>query len=381
MQYRKFGKLDFEVPMLGFGCMRLPILDGDSAKIDEKKAIEMLRYGIDHGTTYIDTAYPYHKGNSEQLVGKALKDGYRERVKLATKLPVWLANSYEDFDKYLNEQLARLDTDWIDFYLLHSLDQESWDKVKNLGVLDFLDKALADGRIKYAGFSFHDEFPVFKEIFDAYDWSFCQIQLNYMDENYQAGLKGLQYAAERNVAVVVMEPLKGGKLAMNPPENIQKIWDAADQKRSSVDWALRWLCNFPQVSVILSGMSTLEQVMENIRIVEDAMPLSLTTQELDMVHRVAEQYRSLTKVQCTSCEYCMPCPAGVDIPRNFSLYNDTYIYGNVDLPSHTYNNFLPEEKRASACVSCNVCETLCPQHIPISRHMKDVHARLSTKNK
>ncbi|MFT9497766.1 aldo/keto reductase [Anaerosolibacter sp.] len=376
MQYRKFGKLDFEVPVLGFGCMRLPVLDNDSGKIDEKEAIKMLRYGIDHGITYIDTAYPYHKGNSELLVGKALKDGYREKVTLATKLPVWLTHNHEDFDKYLNEQLSRLNTDHIDFYLLHSLDQESWNKVKSLGVLDFLDKALADGRIKYAGFSFHDEFPVFKEIFDAYNWSFCQIQLNYMDENYQAGLKGLNYAAERNVAVVIMEPLKGGKLAMRPPASIQEIWDTADQKRTPADWALRWLCNFPGVSVILSGMSNLEQVVENIRIVEDALPLSLTSKELGMVQRAAEQYRSLTKVQCTSCEYCLPCPSGVDIPKNFSLYNDTYIYGDVTHSSFVYNNFLPEAKRASACVACNACESLCPQHIPISRHMEDVHKRL-----
>ncbi len=376
MQYRKFEKLDFEVPVLGFGCMRLPILDGDSGKIDEDKAIDMLHYGIDHGITYIDTAYPYHKGSSELLVGKALKEGYREKVKLATKLPVWLTNSYEDFDKYLSEQLSRLDTEWIDFYLLHALDQESWRKVKDLGVLEFLDKALADGRIKHAGFSFHDEFPVFQEIFDAYDWSFCQIQLNYMDVNYQAGLKGLQYAGERNVPVVIMEPLKGGKLAMDPPETIQKIWDTAEIKRSPADWALRWLCNFPKVSVILSGMSTLEQIIDNIRIVEDAMPLALTPKELDIVHQVSEQYISLTKVQCTSCEYCMPCPAGVNIPKNFSLYNDTYVYGNIDHSAYAYNNFLTEGQRASACISCNACEPLCPQHIPISSHMKDIHTRL-----
>jgi predicted aldo/keto reductase-like oxidoreductase len=376
VQYRKFGKLDLKPSLLGFGCMRLPIIDGDSGRIKEAEAIKMIRYAIDNGVTYIDTAYPYHKGNSEPLVGKALQDGYREKVYLATKLPIWLTNTYEDFDKYLNEQLEKLGTDHIDFYLLHALNEERWVKLQKIGVFDFLEKAISEGKIKYAGFSFHDELDLFKEIVDAYDWTFCQIQLNYMDENYQAGIKGLKYAASKDLAIIVMEPLKGGKL-VNPPDKIKNIWDRSQIKRTPAEWALRWVCNFPEVSVVLSGMSNLDQVIENIVTVEKAFPNSLTGEELDIINEVKNKYIEMTRVNCTNCEYCMPCPAGVNIPQNFTLYNDVYMYDALEHSSFAYNNLLKEENRASSCVDCRKCEKACPQNIPISKILKDIHIELS----
>ena len=264
MKYRKFGKLDWEVSALGFGAMRLPAIGGDTSNIDEPRAIEMIRYAIDHGVNYVDTAYGYHGGNSERLVGKALKDGYREKVRLATKMPTWLINERGDFDKYLDEQLGKLQTDKIDFYLLHGLRHTRWPTVRDLDVFSWAEEKIKEGKIGHLGFSFHDDVALFKEIVDSHEWTFCQIQLNYMDTEYQAGLEGLRYAAEKGLAVVIMEPIKGGKLAVTPPKDVQAVWDKAETKRTPAEWALQWVWNLPEVSIVLSGMSEMKHVEENV---------------------------------------------------------------------------------------------------------------------
>jgi predicted aldo/keto reductase-like oxidoreductase len=328
MLYRTLGNTGQELSILGFGCMRLPIIDGKHYQIDAEKATQMLHYAIDQGVNYIDTAYPYHsaipmqEGMSEVFVGKALQNGYRDQVHLATKLPSWLIKSRADMDYYLNQQLARLQTDHIDFYLLHSMNVRNWQNLKQLGVFEFLDCALADGRIKYAGFSFHDELPLFKEIVDAYNWSFCQIQYNFMDEEYQAGREGLEYAAAKGLGIVIMEPLRGGSLSTRIPAAVQDVWDQADTKRSPVEWALRFVWNHPAVNVVLSGMNEMEHVIENINIASQAHPDSLTEKEKGLIETAKGLYRSRTKVNCTNCQYCMPCPNGVNIPGNFSILNN-----------------------------------------------------------
>ena len=377
MQYRQFGKLDWKVSALGFGAMRLPILDGDSSKIDETEAIRMIRYAIDQGVNYIDTAYPYHNGNSEPLVARALQDGYREKVHLATKLPSWLIETEADFDKYLNEQLERLQTDHIDFYLLHGLNQKHWEKYQRLNVLDWLEKTKASGRIRHFGFSFHDTVEVFKSIVDSYDhWDFCQIQYNYMDIERQAGTEGLKHAASKGLAVVIMEPLLGGRL-VEPPQSIQALWDTADVQRSAPDWSLQWLWDQPEVSVILSGMSTMQQVQQNIASAEKSGVGSLTDEEKTLVAKVRAEYEAISPIPCTRCEYCLPCPNELNIPQMLSMFNSGKMYNKLDLARDMYQRFVPEGQRAEDCIACRECESKCPQQIQISDWMVNVHEVLA----
>lgn len=376
MQYRKMTKDNIELSQLGFGCMRFPTIDGDSGKIDKKLSTKMLHYAIDNGVNYIDTAYPYHQGTSEEFVGEALEGGYREKVYLASKLPVWLTDEYEDFEKYLDEQLENLKTDRIDFYLLHALSRERFDKIVDLKVFDFLEEAKRKGKIKYAGFSFHDELDVFKEIIDSYDWDFCQIQLNYMDRDYQAGLEGLKYASDRDISVVIMEPIKGGKLARSS-EEVQKVWDLEDKNRSASEWALRWLYNLPEVGVVLSGMSTMNHVVENVKTASEANVGSLTEKELDLIDQVTELYNKNVKVGCTSCEYCLPCPQDVSIPDIFELYNNIYVYGTEEESKKSYEKMIELEKDVSKCIECGACESNCPQHLEIINFLKDAEKVLA----
>lgn len=366
MKYRRFGKLNWKVSALGFGAMRLPVINQDSGKIDEAEAVKMIRYAIDHGVNYVDTAYPYHQGTSEVVVGKALRDGYRERVKLATKMPVWLVNSQEDMDRVLSEQLNRLQVDHIDFYLLHGLGKERWAKMQKLNVFDWLEKATKEGKIGHLGFSFHDEYEVFKEIVDGYDgWALCQIQFNYLDADYQAGTKGLMYAASKGLAVVVMEPIAGGLLAVNPPKEIQAIWDEAKSKRAPAEWALRWVWNHPEVSVVLSGMSTFNQVVENLRSASRSGPGKLTEEELNLISQVREKYLQYGVIGCTGCKYCMPCPQGVEIPEIFALYNEYFMKRRDKQVIDKYGGIVPPEKGAKRCAKCGQCEEKCPQQLPI----------------
>ncbi len=375
MKFRKFGRLDWQVSALGFGCMRLPIIGGDFNKVDEPEAIRMIRYAIDNGVNYVDTAYPYHGGNGEVVVGKALMDGYRERVRLATKMPLWNINSHEDMDRIFDEQLKKLQTEYVDFYLLHSLNNEIWKKAVGLNVFDWAERVVSEGRIKYLGFSFHDDFEVFKEIIDSYDkWTLCQIQYNYENEEVQAGTRGLKYAASKGLAVVIMEPLLGGTLA-NPPPAVKQIWDEAG--KNPVEMALKWLWNKPEISVVLSGMSRMEQVERNIVFASTSGMGTLTNEDLELVARVHEAYKALRPIPCTKCGYCMPCPNGVDIPRNFELYNNAVAYNEMSKARWMYNSpGFPEEQRAGACVGCKTCEEKCPQKIMISGWMQRIDKEL-----
>ena len=377
MQHRTFGKLDWKPSALGFGAMRLPILEDDSGKIDEALATRMIRTAIDAGVNYVDTAWPYHKGQSESLVGRVLQDGYRGKVKLATKMPCWLIESYEQFDVYLNQQLERLQTERIDFYLLHALNKTRWPQVRDLGVREWAEKAIASGRIGHLGFSFHDELPVFKEIVDAHDWTFCQIMYNFMDTEFQAGREGLQYAADKGLAVIVMEPLRGGSLTLPAPAPVADLWKTAATKRSQADWALQWVWHHPEASLLLSGMSEMQHVEENLKSAANSGVGSLTAEELDLVDRASKTYRSLSPIPCTDCKYCMPCPSGVTIPRIFSIYNTFKMYGDDAGARRSYNQHTKPENRADQCVECGQCETACPQQIGIIDWLKEVHALLA----
>ncbi len=377
MQYRSFGKLDWKPSALGFGAMRLPTTDTDPANIDEALATRMIRTAIDAGVNYVDTAWPYHKEQSEPLVGQALQDGYRDKVKLATKMPSWLIKEPADFDVHLDIQLDRLKTDRIDFYLLHALNKTYWPNLRDLGVFDWAEKAIADGRIGHLGFSFHDELALFKEIVDAYDWTFCQIMYNYMDTDFQAGREGLQYAAGKGLAVVIMEPLRGGSLTQQAPQPVADLWAGASEERSQADWALQWLWNQPEVSLLLSGMSEMKHVEENLESASASGIGTLSAEELDLVERVSKAYRTLCPIPCTNCKYCMPCPSGVNIPRIFSIYNDYKMYGDEAMAKQRYNQFMSAENRADNCVECGQCEAACPQQIEIIDWLKKVHEFLT----
>jgi len=309
-------------------------------------------------------------------VGRALQGGYREKVNLATKLPSWMIKSREDMDKYLNDQLKRLQTDHIDFYLVHGLMRQFWDKLRPLKVTEFLDEAINDGRIRYVGFSFHDELGLFKEIVDAYDWSFCQIQYNFMDEGYQAGTEGLKYAAGKGLGIVVMGPLRGGMLSKEIPV-IGDVWKKAPVHRSPTEWALRWVWNHPEVTVVLSGMSDCGQVVQNIAYADKGVSDSLSQTELDLFERVMAEYGKRIKVPCTGCKYCMPCPAGVSIPECFEMYNTACMFDAPEAAKFNYDIVLGgmlsgKPEFASQCQECGECEEKCPQKIPIRDHLKEV---------
>ncbi|RPJ52433.1 MAG: aldo/keto reductase, partial [Methanobacteriota archaeon] len=363
-----------DLSILGFGCMRLPM--AADRRIDEAAASSMLRYAIDHGVNYVDTAYPYHDGESEPFVGRALMNGYRERVHLATKLPCWQVSAREDMDRYLDEQLSRLRTDRIDFYLAHGLTAGTWERLQPLGLADFFDDAIADGRIRYAGFSFHDGIDAFRAIVDGYDWTVCQIQYNFMDEEYQAGTEGLRYAAERDLGVIVMEPIRGGMLATDIP-SIRAIWNRDPVRRSLAERALRWVWNHPDVTVVLSGMSTMEQVTENVSSAYAGAPASIGAEELGLYDDVKAEYRRRIRIPCTGCGYCQPCPSGVNIPECFEAYNMGCIYDAPEASKVSYTwttggllDGIPS--CASLCQACGACEEKCPQRIAIRDRLKEV---------
>lgn len=371
MLYRQMSKSEDKLSILGFGCMRLPLISGDPEIIDEKEATRMIRHAVDSGVNYIDTAWPYHNEESEPLVGRALLDGYRDRVFLATKLPTWAINSREDMDFYLNEQLKKLKTDHIDYYLIHALTRDRWAKMLEHDLFDFIEKAKIDGRIRYIGFSFHDEVRLFREIVDACSWDFCQIQYNYMDEDYQAGTAGLNYASGKGLGVIVMEPLRGGHLARNIPEDISSIWGKWGKGLSPAGWGLRWVWDHPGVTVVLSGMTHMDQVKDNLKSAEYGFPNSLTASEREMISKVRDIYRERMRVPCTNCRYCMPCPAGVNIPECFNRLNMAYMFEDPEFAKATYHIFLRAGGKASACIECGTCEDKCPQNISIREYLRE----------
>lgn len=385
MPHRPFGRTGHNVSILGFGAMRLPFLEGRRENIDVSQATEMLHYALDHGVNYVDTAFPYHgasfdetPGNSEGFIGDALASGgYRDKVLLATKLPPWVVKSREHMDRILDGQLERLRTDHIDCYLVHGIGEKAWAKMAGFGVADFLDKAKADGRIRYAGFSFHDDAPAFAPIVDAYDWDFCQIQYNFLDTEYQAGAAGLGYAAEKGLAVVVMEPLKGGRLAPPIPDSIQQVWDTAPVKRTPQDWALRFVWDDPRVSVVLSGMSTTAQVVDNVELASRGAAGALSAEDRALFARVKQAYIDRTAVDCTRCRYCMPCPQGIDIPGILARVNDAMLFDAAAEEKRGYHIDidLKHTKPATDCTECGQCEEACPQHLQVIEELKNA-ARL-----
>lgn len=376
MQYRDFGKTGCRVSALGFGCMRLPTIDDKpmGPRIDKEEATRMIRYAIDRGVNYIDTAYGYHGGKSESLLGRILKDGYREKVYVATKCPVWLVKKPNDFDKLLSQQLRRLRTDHIDFYLFHALNGEVWkSNVLKHKLLNKAEAALEDRRIGHIGFSFHDDYKAFKKIIDGFHgWSFCQMQYNYMDIENQAGTKGLKYAASKGLGVIVMEPLLGGRLA-NPPRVIRTMMKKHDRKLAPYDLALQWIWDQPEVSLVLSGMSTMSQVRGNLRSADRSGLGTFSSSKKKLIQRVRDRYKELVPIPCTKCSYCMPCPHKVDIPGNFEEYNDAFKHNDLRSARVIYTRFMKKESRASACKQCKACEKKCPQKIPISELMPQVH--------
>lgn len=385
MKYRPMGKLGWDVSALGFGCMRLPTKRFNKLAVNAAEATRIVRSGIDQGVNYVDTAYVYHMGDSEKVLGEALKGGYRERVKLVTKMPVFLARKEEDFDRYLHTQLERLQTDHLDVYLLHALDRAGFDKVNQFNLIERAERAKQAGLIRHIGFSFHDTLPVFKEIVDHYDWDVAQIQYNYMDTCIQATTEGLEYAHAKDIAVVIMEPLKGGRLA-NPPAEALEVMRASGVERTPVDWALQFLWNRPEVATVLSGMGSQRMVDENCASADRSGVASLTAGELQTVERLAEVYRSKIVVPCTACRYCMPCPYGVDIPGNFAALNNMPLGNNWYFRFKTRRgvrrlaqtsaqlNASKTNGAAALCTKCRRCVEKCPQHIDIPVELEKVKA-------
>lgn len=373
MQYVPFGKHGFQVSRLGFGCMRLPTAqEGERRVIDREEAIALIRRGIDGGITYVDTAYPYHDGESEIVVGKALKDGYRERVRLTTKLPVWAVNEEKDMNRLLDEQLKKLDVPYVDFYLLHAMNKDRLEKMQALHYQDFYRQAIRDGRIKRPGFSFHDDHDTFLRILRDWDeWGMAQIQFNYLDDGEQATEAGLKEAGKMGVPVVIMEPLRGGALA-NPPANVKELIENHAPRRSAVEWAFSFIADYPEVATILSGMSSREQLDDNLRVFDRLTVGGLAGEDRQFIHSLKEAYLSRMPVKCTGCQYCQPCPQGVRIPEIFQGYNSSKMFDQPDRFLRNYRFRIEQDSDASHCVQCGACEAACPQQLPIIELLRQI---------
>ncbi|MDE6675310.1 MAG: aldo/keto reductase [Acetatifactor sp.] len=374
MEKRKMEKLGIETSLLGFGCMRLPT--NEEGKIDREQAQAMLEKALAAGVNYFDTAWPYHGGESELIVGEALKGHPRNSFFLATKLPCWEVKSLADVDRIFNRQLEKLQTDYIDFYLMHAMNRGSWGEMRKLGVVERLEQLKAEGKIRYLGFSFHDSYEVFEEILSYRDWDFCQIQLNYMDSEEQAGLKGYALAEKMGVPLVIMEPVKGGSLAAFASDITEKF-HALDPRASMASFALRWVGSLPNVKVILSGMSSMEQVEDNVKTFGDFKPLSEAEQVT--IREVVELMNSRIQNGCTGCRYCMPCPAGVNIPGSFGCWNRYHMYQNYNVVKRHWENDLGDAQQPKNCIKCGKCEQACPQHLHIRKDLERAQADLDAR--
>ena len=369
METRNFKKLGIDVSLLGFGCMRFPVAaDG---KIDRPLAEKMLDKAIASGVNYIDTAYPYHDGESELFVGEALKKYPRDSFYLATKLPVWFVNTIEDVDKYFNEQLEKLQTDHFDFYLMHAMNKDSWEKQEKLGTVKRLEELKAEGKIRFLGFSFHDDYDTFEKIISYRDWDFCQIQLNYMDIDEQAGMKGYKLVEEKGIPLTIMEPIKGGSLA-SFSQDIMDVFESVRPGKSAASFALRYVATLPNILTVLSGMSSMEQVEDNLATFNDFVPME--EKEYQAIDKIKEIMNSRIQNGCTGCRYCMPCPFGLDIPGNFSVWNRYHVYQNYGMVKWQWEGMKKDNKTAEFCKECGKCEKACPQHLSIREDLKKVKA-------
>ena len=375
MKYRNFGKLGIQGSAFGLGCMRFNGPASGDSIIDEQKAIGLIRRAIDGGVTYLDTAYVYLDRTSEIVVGKALRDGYRDRVTIATKMPSEYVHNREEMEALLEEELKKLQTDHIDFYLMHGINREKWEYFKSIGAPQFFDDMKQAGKIRFKCFSFHGPYDEFEYIINDYDWDMVQIQYNFMDVENQAGTKGLELAGRLGIPVVIMEGLLGGRLS-KAPDNVQALYDAFPVKRSPVEWAFRWLCNHPEVSVVLSGCNEAEQIDENLRIFDTVGAGIMPEEELRLMDDVRAAYLSRTKIGCTGCKYCMPCPNGVNIPGIFTAWNNVSLY-NTD-PAQDFGLRQIKEKGMGAdkCIQCGACEAACPQHLPIIEALQQAWSEL-----
>ncbi|MDR1986255.1 MAG: aldo/keto reductase [Treponema sp.] len=380
MQYRTYGKLGFQVSALGMGCMRLPrIIDKqkNESQVDREKAFELIRYGVEQGITYFDTAYGYHNMTSEAILGEALGQGLREKVRIVTKQPFGVMKTQADIRRNLEQTLKKLRTDYIDVYLIHNIQAPIWEEIKQRQIIEAYEQFRREGLIRGIGFSYHGLLPAFKDILAYYPWDMCQIQQNFIDVEREATAEAIRLAGQKGCALVIMEPLRGGCLA-NPPLQIQRIYDAYPVKRSAVEWAFRHLINYPEISTILSGVTTLPQLKEDIQIFSqpDAVPGCLSAEEQHILSQVKATYESLTSIPCTGCEYCLPCPHGVHIPGVFRQYNDGVMFGVFDQPKRGYMLMGRQNQDASQCKACGTCEARCPQHIPIIQELQTAHEAL-----
>ncbi len=378
MKYRTMGKLGIRASAFGLGCMRFNGAASGDSVIDEEKAISLIRRAIDGGVTYLDTAYVYLDKTSEIVLGKALRDGYRDRVTIATKMPMEYVHSREEMEALLESELKKLQTDHIDFYLMHGINREKWEYFKSIGAPEFFEDMKKAGKIRYKCFSFHGPYEDFEFILNDWDWDMVQIQYNFMDINNQAGTKGLKLAGEKGIPVVIMEGLLGGRLS-KAPANVQALYDAFPVKRSAVEWAFRWLCNHPEVSVVLSGCNEAEQIDENLRIFDSVESNIMSDDELKLMADVREAYLSRTKIGCTGCRYCMPCPNGVNIPGVFSVWNSVSLYETDPKWNWDLRQIKEKGNGADHCIACGACEAACPQHLNIIENLRAAWAELNAE--